>query len=356
MPPRLLSYRAGPEALRTIRDEGLRPESIGAFVAPASGPRWLILSGIDQALLDHGWLGATPQILAGASAGAWRCASFASSRPREIHRQLLDGYISQTFTRADTPREISAAYRSMLDRCFGGESTHILEHPTFRLVLATCRCRLGRSRTAQLTGLLSATALNGLTSRATELFFESVAFHTLDSEDPALDPAAVRLTATNLLDAIRASGTVPIYMDPVSNPAGAPVGEYVDGGLTHYHLHRSFAIGPRQIVLFPHYQETIRPRWLDRWTSRSPEPAQTDSLLLIYPSPEFLARLEPHGVPDRQDFKRWIDDPEARQAHWRRAAAESEALGEELLTDLERGRFVDRVEPLPGSGRNRRPA
>lgn len=346
LPPRLLRYRAGPAALRTIREEGLRPESIGAFVAPASGPRWLILAGIDRALLDHGWLGTSPQILAGASAGAWRCASFASSRPRETHQQLLNGYISQTFTRADTPRQISAAYRTMLGECFAEEAAHILEHPTFRLVLGTCRSRLGSSRAAQLTGLLVAAALDRLTPRATELFFESVAFHTLDSENPALDPTAVRLSAANLLDAVRASGTVPIYMEPVRNPAGAPAGEYVDGGLTQYHLHRDFRIGPRQVVLFPHYQETIRPRWLDRWTSRSPTPSQIDSLLLIYPSPAFLTRLEPHGVPDRQDFKRWVDDPAARQAHWWRAAAESEALGEELVEDLESGRLAERVEPL----------
>jgi hypothetical protein len=205
-------------------------------------------------------------------------------------------------------------------------------------------------------------AANLGTARATGWFFERVFFHTAPERfapgvDGGFDGRVVRLDRRNLLSAALATGTVPIYLERVQDPPGAPPGSYVDGGLTDYHLRQDYfgdgdgdgdgdGVGAG-VVLFPHYTATIHPRWFDgRGPRRTPVPAALADVLQIHPAPAFFARLPDGQLPDRDDFKRFVDDPDARIRRWRRVVAEAEALGEELLADLESGRLAERVEPL----------
>ena len=64
------------------------------------------------------------------------------------------------------------------------------------------------------------------------------------------------------------------------------------------------------------------------------------------PSREYLARL-PHGkLPDRNDFKRYIDDYPGRLKYWRFAMDESARLRHEFAELIESGRIVERLIPL----------
>ena len=87
-----LRYRAGERAFRRIREEGFRPESIRAVLAPASGPKWLVLAGLDRALMGSGFAAkaakAAGVLLAGSSAGAWRALALASRDPLKTHADL----------------------------------------------------------------------------------------------------------------------------------------------------------------------------------------------------------------------------------------------------------------------------
>ncbi len=344
----LLRYRAGPRALRRLRREGLAPGAIRAVVGPASGPRWLVLAGLDRALLDGDLLTRGRILLAGASAGAWRMMAFACDGPRRAHRRLLDGYGGKVFARDDTPVSVSRAYRDLLAEVLDGGEDGVLTHPVFDLAIHTARPRLGASRAALAATFLTAVPLNLLTARATDLFFERVLFHSCPPRfHRPYAGSVVPLERRNLLPAALATGTVPFYLESVRDISGAPAGGYVDGGLTDYHLNQAYAEEDAGLVLLPHYRRRVLPRWLDRMRpSRTPAPEALADLLLIYPSKHFVAGLPDGYVPDRHDFKRFADDPEARIRRWRATVAAGEALGEQLADDLEAGRIPDLVQPL----------
>ena len=278
--------------------------------------------------------------------------AFACRDPRRAHQRLLDGYIGQVFQPSDTPADVSRAYRDLLAGVVAGDADHVLEHPVCDLAIHTARCRAGGTRAALSASLLAVGALHRLTSRATGALFERVLFHSRPSRLPSFGGRLVALDRQNLLAAARASGTVPLYLEAVRDIPGAPAGAYVDGGLTDYHLRAVYGDGDG-LVLLPHYQRQILPRWFDRFrgplrrdSARRPSPEATANLLLIYPSAAFVAGLPDGYIPDRDDFKRFARAPEERIRRWREVVAASEALGEELLADLESGRWVDRVQSL----------
>ncbi len=102
----LLQIRAGKDALRLIRDEGLRPERIGALIGPALGPRWIATAGVDLLLAETGFLKTTRRILlAGGSAGAWRMAALAQSDPAAAVRRFWDAYLTMNFHSRQSPEE-----------------------------------------------------------------------------------------------------------------------------------------------------------------------------------------------------------------------------------------------------------
>ncbi len=108
-----------------------------------------------------------------------------------------------------------------------------------------------------------------------------------------------------------------------------------------------YRAGPRALERLRHHQRPLLAAWLDRYRpQRTPPPEATADPLLIHPSPAFVAGLPGGRVPDRLDFRRFADDSEQRLRRWRAAVAGSEALGEQLLSDLESGRLVELVQPL----------
>ncbi len=273
--------------------------------------------------------------------------ALASRDPESAYQRLLDGYVEQVFPRGVTPADVSRAYRRLVAEVIGGDAGHVLDHPVFDLAIHTARARAGGSRPALLAQVLAAGALNFATARATDLFFERVLFHSRPSRfRPAFRGTLTPLGPDNLLAGSLASGTVPIYLEAVRDIPGAPPGAYVDGGLTDYHLRQTYAPAGGIVLLF-HYRRRLLARWLDRFrASRRPAPEATADLLQVYPAPEYLDRLPERHVPDRHDFKRFIDDPWERIRRWRAVAAASEALGEQLLADLESGRLPELVRPL----------
>ena len=348
MRQRLLRYRAGPAARRRIVRDGLRPGVVRAVVGPASGPKWLVLAGLDRALLTSDLLSEGRIVLAGASAGAWRMAVYTCRDPLRTHRALLDGYVGQVFPRGVDHRTVSAAYRRLLTDLLGAEAEGVVSHPVFDLAVHTVRQRFTRSRPGLAASLAAATALDYAGVRATGWFFERVLFHSRPENLGAdFNGRVVPLDGANLVDAVLASGAVPIYLDAVRDPPGAPSGAYVDGGLTDYHLNQRWVPPGDGVVLMPHYRREVLARWLDKRRPSRALPADlTGDILVVHPSERFFARLPGGRIPDREDFREFADLPEVRIERWRTVAAESEALGEEFLGDLESGRLADLIEAL----------
>jgi hypothetical protein len=82
------------------------------------------------------------------------------------------------------------------------------------------------------------------------------------------------MDASNLEDALTASASIPIVSAPVSDIAGAPPGEYWDGGMIDYHLllpHSRY----HGIVLYPHSVQHVTPGWLDKFCGGTKSRART---------------------------------------------------------------------------------
>lgn len=345
-----LRYRVGSRARQRIQDKGLDAHQIAALVGPASGPKWLALVGIDQALLSSGLLrrrGDGPPIqLLGASAGSWRMLAYATQRPLESLQRLQDGYIGQVFTRLDKAPYVSQCYRQLMHDVVGEHGDHVLRHSDFDLSILTTRLRRGRSLAAMTASLVGAAALQTATRRATGWFFERVLFHRAPQRAKApVGGKLAALTQDNLCEAALASGSVPYYLSSIEDLPGAPRGLYVDGGLTDYHLHPASMQPWDGVVLLPHYWRRVVPQWLDKGRPRRDLTAQeATDVLQIYPSQEFIASLPGGHLPDREDFKTFVDDPDERIRRWREVTQRSQALGEELQDDLASGRWLDKLE------------
>lgn len=347
---RLLEYRAGPSALARVR-EGFAASHVRTLVAPATGPKWLVSAGFDRALmrgrvLAHG----EPVLLAGASAGAWRSIVMSSRDPLAAHERLLEEYVTKVFTRAHTPEQIGDDYRATLARVISrADAEHALAHPFLRLALHAVRVKgwAGARGVAQKLALGVAAATHAFAPDAS-LFFEPTLFSGANVPREWLAQAGTRhaeLTADNLHAVALASGSVPMYMAPVALAAGAAE-QYLDGGLSDYHVRRSLGDAAGIALLFSH-QRRIVPAWFDKYFPwHVPSRAVTDNLLLVYPSAAFFELLPDRQVPSREDFTRFLSRPSERIARWRRAAAASEALGEQFVEDVASGRIGSLVQPL----------
>jgi hypothetical protein len=354
----MLSYRAGPRALVRLRGGGLAPRDVRALVLPAAGPKWLVASGFDRALIRSGFLEARdePLLLLGSSAGAWRALALAARDPAATHERLLRAYTRQHFTRSHSAAQIGAAYAALLGEVFDdADLAHALQHPGLSLAMFAVRTRLGtgaRVRRVQAAALGAAAAANLLSARGLALFFERVLFEAAPAAQRhallrGLTVQRAPLGLDNLRQVALASGSVPLYMAPVVDPSGAPPGRYLDGGLGDYHLNVPLTTGGAGVTLLFLHQARLHPSWFDQYAPwRRPSAAAQQDLLLVHPSPEFVARLPGGRIPNRDDFQRLLHAPEQRQADWLRAAALSEELGGQFLDDLQSGRLAKQVAAL----------
>ena len=353
-----LQILAGPTALERLRERGLQPGDIRAIPAAAGGPKGLILNPLDRFVFGQ-WLPRSEQVvhLLGASIGAWRMASACLSDPDAALADLAADYIAQRYEhepgKAPKPRHVTELFEAKLRERFGGREHEVLSHPRYRLHVFTSRgvralARDGRVRTPL--GYLGAFASNAVSRRAMGGFLERVIFS--DPRDRLPVPTHdyrtqhVALDAANLSRSILASCTIPFWLEAVAAIPGGPPGPYWDGGITDYHLHLDYAALHEGLVLYPHFQKTLVPGWLDkalRHRHRASE--HLANVVLLSPSPEWVATLPGGKIPDRSDFKAFGDDHDAREAAWSRATEESVRLAEEFAA-LTQASSIEAM-PLP---------
>jgi hypothetical protein len=256
---------------------------------------------------------------------------------------MADDYIHERYdtglTRAQSARHVSQVFAARLAEHFEGLERLILSHPRHRLHVFTSRGRHallrreGRVRTPL--GYLAAFAANTLSRSAMSGWLERVIFS--DPRDPPplslLDyrTHTVALDERNLRPAILASCSIPFWLDAVHDIPGAPPGAYWDGGITDYHLHLDYASMTDGLVLYPHFQGSVIPGWLDkglRHRHRATE--RLANVVLLAPDPDWVKTLPQGKLPDRSDFKAYGDDTTGRVAAWQRALAECQRLADEF--------------------------
>jgi hypothetical protein len=361
-----LELRAGPKALAHIKSHGLRPADIAVIPAAAGGPKGLILQSLDQWLFGT-WLPSAPRTrgLIGASIGAWRMAAACHADPVSAFKRLGDYYAEQRYPKDPSPELIRDMCRQLLADFMGGHEAEIVGNPRFRLHILAVR-GLGllsepkRKNTVAL-GFAGAALSNTLGRKHLAKHLERVVIGDARDElawvKNGFDEFTnrfVTLTQDNLAQALLSSGTLPMVMPPVAAIEGAPRGTYWDGGLTDYHVsfpyHRLHSETEPGLVLYPHFGPRIVPGWLDKampWRHGLPKTRGDwyDNVVLLSPSPAFLATLPRGKLLDRNDFHHYGLDHDARIRAWQQAIGQAQQLLDEFIAFVERP-DIDKILPL----------
>ncbi|RZI43512.1 patatin-like phospholipase family protein [Herbaspirillum sp. HC18] len=355
-----LSIHAGRKALTHIREHGLRARDIAIVPAAAGGPKGLIFQRMDQWLFGS-WLPSAPRerTLIGASIGAWRMAAACHTNPVEAFERLGDLYCAQCYPHRPSAKLVSDTCKALLADLVGNHEAFITDHPHHRLQILVSR---GRKLLKAPRHNLSVTAGFGLAVLGNIVSRSHLAHHLSrvvigDQRDPAFwlkakfdafDTQFMPLSRDNLANALLASGTLPLTMEPVRAIEGAPLGAYWDGGLIDYHLalpYSRVAGNPEGgLVLYPHFGDQIVPGWLDKslpWrrANYGRNSSWLDNVVLLSPSRAFLQTLSRGKLPDRSDFLYYGVNHDSRILNWKLAIGEGERLRDELAE------FVAKPDP-----------
>ncbi|MGB1271706.1 MAG: patatin-like phospholipase family protein [Endozoicomonas sp.] len=353
-----LCVSAGRLALEKVRSSGLPQHSIKVMAGASGGPKWFVLSGLDKVLLTEYFRDRqTPLDLLGTSAGSWRFSCFCQNDPLAAHQRFEQGYLLTRYSENPDIHEISCKARELVESMIGPNGTEeILNNQVMRFNLIVVRSHgllSSERRPVQMTGLGMAATANLVNRKLLSYFFTRTLFYHPayeQSEKPDffhlndLPTDRVRLSSDNLVSAVMASGSIPAVMEGVSDIKGAPEGIYRDGGITDYHFDLPLHKGDG-LVLYPHFYNRMIPGWFDKaLKKRRPALENTDNIVLISPSSEFVASLPYGKIPDRNDFQRCSFEERVR--YWERVIRESERLGDCFLELVNSGRIQEVVKPL----------
>jgi len=352
-----LQVYAGPRARAQLRERGLAAIDVRVVPAAAGGPKGLVLNPLDRFIFGA-WLPGASQVvhLLGASIGAWRMACACLADPDAAFAQMAEDYIAQDYPHAPgkAPKacDVSAVFGAKLEERFGGRAAELLQHMRYRLHVLTSRGRHVLNRQGAVRtplGYVGAFAANLVSRRAMGGWLERVMFS--DPREPLpfalhdFRTKQVPLAAANLSESLLASCSIPFWLDAVHDIPGAPRGAYWDGGITDYHLHLDYAQMSDGLVLYPHFQPTVVPGWLDKGLKRRhAATARLANVVLLTPNTDWVRAMLPNGkLPDRGDFKAYGDDIGGRQRAWTRAVAESQRLADEFAVLVQQ----PSIEALP---------
>ncbi|MBK6456985.1 MAG: patatin-like phospholipase family protein [Gemmatimonadetes bacterium] len=349
-----LTLRAGPDALRLVRERGLRAQDIDILPGASGGAKWLALAGLDRYLF--GTLLAEPRTrplhLIGSSIGSWRMACLAQRDPVAALARGHHAYIyEQRYSPKPSTAEVTRVLNRALDLILGPTGVdEILTHPWARVHIITAEGRglaASERRLLLTAGIALAAAGNLVSRKSLALQMRRFIFHTAGDATPFrtlsdLPTEHRALTRENLRAALLASGSIPLLMDAVKIP-GTPRGVHWDGGVLDYHLDLDFGPG-EGLVLYPHFYSHVVPGWFDKsLTWRRARGDNFRRALLIAPSDDFVRTLPRGKIPDRKDF--YAMDEATRLRTWQRVVDESVRLGDELAELQVTGRLADRLEP-----------
>ena len=349
-----LSIYAGADALHRLRADGFLAEHFGAMLGASGGPKWFVLYGLDRYLFGEFYKGRDSALYTlGSSAGAWRMCALATADPVAALERLASLYSSQDYSSQPTVTEITDKARVMLRAVLGeyGEQA-IVGNPVFKTHIIAVRVRgVGASNNRFLQSLaLSCSALANAASRKTlSWFFQRTVFSTAGADSPwaqlkDLDTQHVPLTEANLFSAMMASGSIPFALTGERDIHGARSGLYWDGGITDYHFDLPYQKLDK-LVLYPHFSARVVPGWFDKHVPwRKPHQHNYRNVVLLAPSPEFVAQLKYQKIPDRSDFKTL--DYHSRLQYWKQVLDLSRYIADDFAQLVETGKGLDKIQPL----------
>lgn len=346
-----LQIFAGEKALATIKREGFNASMFTAFLGASGGPKWFVLSGLDKVIfnefLDH----SDQHIdLIGSSVGSFRGACFAQNDPAAAITRLQYQYCNETYSEKPTPLEITQKCEGILKYMLSEQGIdEVLNNPKRSLHIIAARCHglvASENKLLQSIGL-SAAALRNLRSRdKLARNFTRVVLHTgkpFNFTERADFPTEYgALSKDNMYQALLASGAIPLALLGVKDVPGLKPGMLRDGGIIDYHF--DLNIQTQGLVLFPHFYATPTPGWYDKKLQRQCHPDSFDNVVLMSPSPEFVASLPYGRISDRTDFQTM--PAEQRIAFWQQIISESDRLADSFFAQInsnDPAKFIDLI-------------
>jgi hypothetical protein len=349
-----LQILAGERALQHIREKGLKPEHISMMLGASGGPKWFVLSRFDQYLGREFLSQATQPInLVGSSIGAMRMACHAMAAPDKAIQRLEDAYVASAYDHTTTPKDVSDSAEYMIKHFLGETGIEEIVHNTqFHLNVVAARARgwgASDTRFKQLTSVLASAATNMVSRRAFLSFYERVIFSQQVPTSPFRDLRGVKgrlcqLSSANSLQALMASGAIPLVLEGVRDIPGAPQGTYRDGGMIDYHFDLPLETAPG-LILYPHFAPMLKPGWFDKslpW--RTVNKRNYTDVVLVTPTQSFIDRLPYGKIPDRGDFEKLETD--VRQKYWHTAIAQGQAIADDFATLIDTNRIAEIAQPL----------
>lgn len=357
-----LKVIAGPRALDQIKREGLTPNMVGSIFGASGSAKWLAIAGLDVAIFED-WLPKretnVPIGLFGTSIGAFKLAAAARREPGKSLRRLAQDYVRQEFDASATPQVIQLNARKTITSMLGPSPElaikEILSNPNFLLSFGAVRChgpmnskRANVQKWAMTKGFLgSLISSRGLVNMCERTIFTSPNLPTSLKANDGFAVRSVALNEDNFIDALIASGSIPVYMPGIVLPTD-PDHLYHDGGLLDYHpVPSAFWPNSEKLTLYPHFYPHIIRRWFDKFIPWRRVNAQAlDNVVLICPSPDFVRSLPQGRIPDRRDFMTYLHQAEVRHAQWYEAIERSYELGETFLGLCQSGDIARIAEPF----------
>jgi len=330
-----LRVLAGATAFEHVQQYGLRQQDIDLVVGASGGPKWFCLFGLDQYLFGEFFKDRTSALsLVGSSAGAWRFACVTQQNPAAATERFAKAYSSLCFPANASIDEITATSASVLDQVFPSDDAivQVLNNPVLQLNFIAARevkVRKSERKAAQLRRLMLAAGANLLKPALLQNFIKRVVMqnHSNPTLLQRVPHEAYPLTLDNFKASLLASGSIPLVMHPVKDPAGLPKGLYMDGGLLDYHLPLPYQ--QEGLILYPHFYPYLIPGWFDKslpW--RRAKAAQMDKMILLCPSSSWVKSLPYGKIPDRKDFDKLTDTQ--RLEYWALVLERSKELAEDL--------------------------
>ncbi len=346
---------AGEKAAEIIRDKGLNENDIKVIVGASGGPKFLVLNGLDKAILNTWFKKRTdPLFFIGSSIGSWRGAAFASKDPIKTLDIFTESYLKQHYSSKPTRKEVTDESMRILNDFLKEENIDfILNSSKFNLNIISAQCRgisSIESNTALALSFFPAMLINLISRKLLLKIYTRTLFHESGHTPPFADSFKnanrVKLNKANFKQALLSSGSIPFVMEGIKNIPGAPNGTYRDGGLTDYHINLDFGVKDG-IVLFPHFSSRVIPGWLDKsLTWRKPDKEFFSNTVLVAPSRKFIASLPMGKIPDRTDFTTFFGRDDERLKYWNEVITKSSIVGAEFMEAVSSGKIKDIIKPF----------
>ncbi|MBD1389203.1 hypothetical protein IC617_07180 [Neiella sp. HB171785] len=346
---------AGRNAYNHMQQHGLQPDHIRAMLGASGGPKWFVLSALDQYLAGYYFANRQqPLDLLGTSAGGWRFACYCQQQPAEAIARFVDHYSKTVYSAQADADEITTKAIALVDELLGQQGVEqIINHPSFRLHLLVCRGRhlaASSNKYRQMAALAVAAGINAIQRRLLGSSFERIVLHNSHHTPAAPSPFLqfddfptrnYKLTTENLRSGLLATGAIPLVIHPQRYLAGPGKGYYYDGGIIDYHF--DLPIKTDGLVLYPHFYPAITPGWFDKslkWRTAAADHYR--NVLIVAPSAQFVSTLLHGKISDRNDFKTLT--PEQRIPYWQTVIAEGQRLAEFFAERHERQDWMNYVQ------------